>query len=189
MEARCAAERVQASTSEHWEQGDGGAPGPKPGFFSFQPTSVPWVPLPVLKQGMLLTALCLGTLGLLPKPVPGPSPLVPLGASCFGDRPSRSREFTANPHPGLSMGSASREVRGRPRPSWMEGPLAITTLGGGGEPGHTDHESPVSVGSVGEARSKWHWGLMGQEWQANKMQLRFSSFSGNGGVGRGPPPF
>lgn len=74
---QCATERVQTSTSEHWEQGDGGAPGPKPGFFLFQPTSVPWVPLPVLKQGMFLDALCLGTLGLLPKPLPGPSPPCP----------------------------------------------------------------------------------------------------------------
>lgn len=58
-------------------------------------------------------------LGLPPKPTPGPSPPCSLGASCFGDRPSRSREFTANPHPGLSVGSASREVRGRPsHPGW-----------------------------------------------------------------------
>lgn len=63
----------QAHTSGHQGQGDGEAPGPKPGSFWSLPTSVPWVPL-LLKQGMLLAALCLGSLGLPPKPGPGPSP-------------------------------------------------------------------------------------------------------------------
>lgn len=56
---------------------DGRAPGPKPGSFSFLPTSVPGAPFPLLKQGMLLPALCLGILGLPSKPVPGPSPPCP----------------------------------------------------------------------------------------------------------------
>ena len=51
----------------------------------------------------------------LPKPAPSPSPLLSPRAGCFGDRPSRSREFTTNSHPGRSSGSASRAApRGRP---------------------------------------------------------------------------
>lgn len=33
------------------------------------------------------------------------------------------------------------------------------------------------------------WARVGRPLVANEMQLRFSSFSGNGGVGRGPPTF
>ena len=51
----------------------------------------------------------------LPKPAPSPSPLLSPRAGCFGDRPSRSREFTTNSHPGQSSGSASWAApRGRP---------------------------------------------------------------------------
>lgn len=143
----------QANTSGHQEQGDGEASGPKPGFCWSSPTSVPWLP-PLLNQAMLLAALCLGTLGLPPKQDQVQALPASLGAICFGDKPSRSREFTASPHPGRSVGSASREWGGRPQPSWMEGPLTVITLGGGGESGHADHESPDGHGSAGEPRSR-----------------------------------
>lgn len=63
VEARCAGHRVQANPSGHWGQGDGGAPGHKPGSLWFLLTSGSQTPLPLLKQGVLLAALHLGPLG------------------------------------------------------------------------------------------------------------------------------
>lgn len=129
---------------------------------------------------------------LLPKPAPSPSPLLSPRAGCFGDRPSRSREFTTNSHPGRSSGSASRAApRGRPpailvggtSPLWeKEGSLATLFV---------QAQTPTGpVGGVQESVALGRdWARVGRPLVANEMQLRFSSFSGNGGVGRGPPPF
>lgn len=63
LEARCAGHRAQANPSGHWGQGDGGALGRKPGSLWSLLTSVSQAPLPLLKRGVLLAALCPGTLG------------------------------------------------------------------------------------------------------------------------------
>lgn len=68
--ARCAGQKVQANPSGPWGQGDGGAPGLRPGAFWFPPPSVRQTPLPLLKHAP--GCLCLETLGSnCPKAVKG----------------------------------------------------------------------------------------------------------------------